>query len=177
MHRGVKRTGHGEENNPILGDPGYGQIGRWQTVQLDALENSIDQIIEQYLKDKSWYASVRCREALWNMYRRIEWWVEQQQPPDKTQYQRVLQMVKDCIYKILENAQKPGGSHHGVSLPICPAPYYHHFSGNYFNHFDATVYEIPLFSMKKTSHSRINSLISSDMCPQRRIRNGQLSTP
>ncbi|MDQ0719383.1 hypothetical protein QF049_000644 [Paenibacillus sp. W4I10] len=140
---------HGEENNPILGDPGYGQIGRWQTVQLDALENSIDQIIEQYLKDKSWYASVRCREALWNMYRRIEWWVEQQQPPDKTQYQRVLQMVKDCIHKILENAQKPGGSHHGVSLPVCPAPYYHHFSGNYFNHFDATVYEIPLFSMKK----------------------------
>ncbi|WP_340398727.1 hypothetical protein [Paenibacillus sp. FSL H8-0079] len=140
---------HGEENNPILGDPGYGQIGRWQTVQLDALENSIDQIIEQYLKDKSWYASVRCREALWNMYRRIEWWVEQQQPPDKTQYQRVLQMIKDCIHKILENAQKPGGSHHGVSLPVCPAPYYHHFSGNYFNHFDATVYEIPLFSMKK----------------------------
>ncbi|PRA05186.1 MULTISPECIES: hypothetical protein [unclassified Paenibacillus] len=140
---------HGEENNPILGDPGYGQIGRWQTVQLDALENSIDQIIEQYLKDKSWYASVRCREALWNMYRRIEWWVEQQQPPDKTQYQRVLQMIKDCIHKILENAQKPGGSHHGVSLPVCPAPYYLHFSGNYFNHFDATVYEIPLFSMKK----------------------------
>ncbi|WP_405157495.1 hypothetical protein [Paenibacillus sp. FSL H8-0283] len=140
---------HGEENNPILGDPGYGQIGRWQTVQLDALENSIDQIIEQYLKDKSWYASVRCREALWNMYRRLEWWVEQQQPPDKTQYQRVLQMIKDCIHKILENAQKPGGSHHGVSLPVCPAPYYHHFSGNYFNHFDATVYEIPLFSMKK----------------------------
>lgn len=140
---------HGEENNPILGDPGYGQIGRWQTVQLDALENSIDQIIEQYLRDKSWYASVRCREALWNMYRRIEWWVEQQQPPDKTQYQRVLQMIKDCIHKILENAQKPGGSHHGVSLPVCPAPYYHHFSGKYFNHFDATVYEIPLFSMKK----------------------------
>lgn len=140
---------HGEENNPILGDPGYGQIGRWQTVQLDALENSIDQIIEQYLRDKSWYASVRCREALWNMYRRIEWWVEQQQPPDKTQYQRVLQMIKDCIHKILENAQKPGGTHHGVSLPVCPAPYYHHFSGNYFNHFDATVYEIPLFSMKK----------------------------
>ncbi|MGP3784764.1 hypothetical protein [Paenibacillus sp. 1A_MP2] len=116
---------------------------------MDALENSIDQIIEQYLRDKSWYASVRCREALWNIYRRIEWWVEQQQPPDKTQYQRVLQMIKDCIHKILENAQKPGGSHHGVSLPVCPAPYYHHFSGNYFNHFDATVYEIPLFSMKK----------------------------
>ncbi|WP_427052000.1 hypothetical protein [Paenibacillus sp. TC-CSREp1] len=140
---------YGEENNPILGDPGYGQIGRWQTVQLDALENSIDQMIEQYLKDKTWYASVRCREALWNMYRRIEWWVEQQHPPDKTQYQRVLQMIKDCIHKILENAQKPGGSHHGVSLPVCPAPYYHHFSGNYFNHFDAKVYEIPLFSMKK----------------------------
>lgn len=140
---------HGDENNPILGDPGYGQIGRWQTVQLDALENTIDQIIEQYLRDKSWYASVRCREALWNMYRRIEWWVMQQQPPDKTQYQRVLQMIKDCIYKILENAQEPGGTHLGVSLPTCPAPYYHHFSGNYFNHFDATVYEIPLFSMKE----------------------------
>lgn len=140
---------HGDEKNPILGDPGFGQIGRWQTVQLDALENSIDQMIEQYLKDKSWYASVRCREALWNMYRRIEWWVEQQHPPDKTQYQRVLQMIKDCIHKILENAQKPGGSHHGVSLPVCPAPYYHHFSGKYFNHFDAKVYEIPLFSMKK----------------------------
>ncbi|MEI2280386.1 hypothetical protein [Paenibacillus polysaccharolyticus] len=140
---------HGDEKNPILGDPGFGQIGRWQTVQLDALENSIDQMIEQYLQDKSWYASVRCREALWNMYRRIEWWVEQQHPPDKTQYQRVLQMIKDCIHKILENAQEPGGSHHGVSLPVCPAPYYHHFSGKYFNHFDAKVYEIPLFSMKK----------------------------
>lgn len=140
---------HGAESNPILGDPGFGQIGRWQTVQLDAMENAIDQMIEQYLRDRSWYASVRCREALWNMYRRIEWWVMQQQPPDKTQYQRVLQMIKDCIYKILENAQHTEGSHLGVSLPTCPAPYYHHFSGNYFNHFDAAVYEIPLFSMKK----------------------------
>ncbi|ATO48574.1 hypothetical protein P4V86_03430 [Brevibacillus laterosporus] len=140
---------YGAENNPILGDQGYGQIGRWQTVQLDALENTIDQIIEQYLRDKSWYASVRCREALWNMYRRIEWWVQQQMPPDKTQYQRVLQMIRDCIYKILENAEEPGGSHHGISLPTCPAPYYHHYSGNYFNHFDARIYEIPLFLMKK----------------------------
>ncbi|NRS50288.1 hypothetical protein [Brevibacillus sp. HB2.2] len=134
--------------NPLLGDPGKGQIGRWQTVNLDSLESVIDQMIEQFVRDKNWYAKVRCREALWNMYRRLEWWVNQQIDPQKNDYQRALLMVRDCIYKILKNAEQPDGTHQNVSLPVCPAPYYHHFSGYYLNHYDAIDKEVPTFDMR-----------------------------
>ncbi|EJL31422.1 hypothetical protein [Brevibacillus sp. BC25] len=134
--------------NPLLGDPGKGQIGRWQTVNLDSLESMIDQMIEQFVRDKNWYAKVRCREALWNMYRRLEWWVNQQIDPQKNDYQRALLMVRDCIYKILKNAEQPDGTHQNVSLPVCPASYYHHFSGYYLNHYDAIDKEVPTFDMR-----------------------------
>ncbi|MFA4169614.1 MULTISPECIES: hypothetical protein [unclassified Brevibacillus] len=134
--------------NPLLGDPGKGQIGRWQTVNLDSLESVIDQMIEQFVRDKNWYAKVRCREALWNMYRRLEWWVNQQIDPQKNDYQRALLMVRDCIYKILKNAEQPDGTHQNVSLPVCPAPYYYHFSGYYLNHYDAIDKEVPTFDMR-----------------------------
>ncbi|WP_312113532.1 hypothetical protein [Brevibacillus reuszeri] len=134
--------------NPLLGDPGKGQIGRWQSVKVDSLEIVIDQMIEQFLRDKKWYAKVRCREALWNMYRRLEWWVNQQIDPQKNDYQRALLMVRDCIYKILKNTEQEGGTHHDVSLPVCPAPYYHHFSGYYLNHYDAIDKEVPTFDMR-----------------------------
>lgn len=94
-----------EYQNPILGDPGKGRIGRWQEIKLDALENVVEQIIEQFLRDREWYKTVRCREALWNMYRRIKWWVDQQVDPHKSEYQRVLNMIKDCIAKILDPQQ------------------------------------------------------------------------
>ncbi|MGZ0051965.1 hypothetical protein [Brevibacillus gelatini] len=139
--------------SPLLGDPGKGQIGRWQTVNLDSLESLIDQMIEQFIRDKSWYAAVRCREALWNMYRRLEWWVNQQIDPQKNDYQRALLMVRDCIYKILKNAEQPDGTHQGVSLPVCPAPYYHHFSGYYLNHYDAIDKEVTTFDMRKLPFS------------------------
>ncbi|WP_426455489.1 hypothetical protein ACP26L_36315 (plasmid) [Paenibacillus sp. S-38] len=132
--------------DPILGDPGTGKIGRWQTIKLDALETVIDQMIEQYLRDKSWYASIRCREALWNMYRRLEWWVKQQVDPNRSDYQRALLMIQDCIRRILEEAQDPELSHN-ISLPLCPAPYYFPFNASYFNHFDGKDVERTLFDM------------------------------
>ncbi|GEA16769.1 hypothetical protein E308F_30150 [Moorella sp. E308F] len=88
--------------NPILGDPGRGRIGRWQFVKYDSLQNVIDQVIEHYVENKDWYSRVRCREALWNMYRRLEWWVRQQVDPSKNDYQRALLYIKDCIAKILD---------------------------------------------------------------------------
>lgn len=92
--------------NPILGDSGAGSIKRGQTIKMDALENVIEYIIENYLKDREWYKKVRSRESLWNMYRRLQWWVEEQNDPSKSQYQRCLEMIKDCIYKILDPASE-----------------------------------------------------------------------
>lgn len=133
--------------NPELGDAGKGKIGRWQQLNLDALETVIDQIIEQYLRDRAWYSKVRCREALWNMYRRLEWWVKQQVDPSKNDYQRALQMIRDCINRILEEAQDPELAHN-TSLPLCPAPYYHPYHGDYFNHYDGKEVELELFNSK-----------------------------
>ncbi|OKP93676.1 hypothetical protein A3848_03985 [Paenibacillus sp. P32E] len=134
------------EVNPVIGDPGKGQIGRWQTVNLDSLESVIDQIIEQYLRDKTWYSNVRCREALWNMYKRLAWWVKQQVDPNRSDYQRALLLIKDCIRHILEEAQDPELAHN-VSLPTCPAPFYFPFNADYFNHFDGNDVERTLFDM------------------------------
>lgn len=133
--------------NPELGDAGKGKIGRWQQLKLDALATVIDQIIEQYLKDKTWYGKVRCREALWNMYRRLEWWIAQQTDPSQNDYQRALQMIKDCIYHILEEAQDPELAHN-ISLPLCPAPYYMSYHGDYFNHYDGNEVEVKLFDSR-----------------------------
>ncbi|MBO9598575.1 MAG: hypothetical protein J7559_12265 [Cohnella sp.] len=133
--------------NPILGDPGNGQIKRWSAVSLDALEHVIGQMIEQYLRDKSWYSVVRCREALWNMYRRLDWWVNQQTDPMRGDYQRALQMIRDCVYKILKDAEEAGEEHEGVELPYCPAPYQHSYNGTYLNHFDGRTVEVKLFSL------------------------------
>lgn len=133
--------------NPELGDPGKGKIGRWQQLNLDALETVIDQIIEQYLRDRTWYSKVRCREALWNMYRRLEWWVKQQVDPSKNDYQRALQMIRDCINRILEEAQDPELAHN-TSLPLCPAPFFHPYHGDYFNHYDGKEVELELFNSK-----------------------------
>jgi hypothetical protein len=131
--------------NPLLGDKGNGSVGRWQSIKLDALAQVIDQMIEQYLRDKTWYSTVRCREALWNMYRRIEWWVKQQTDPQRSDYQRALQMIKDCIYEILKDAQTQGSSHEGVALPTCPAPYQFPYQGDYFNHFDGADVEVKVY--------------------------------
>ncbi|MCR8843923.1 hypothetical protein NQ117_09505 [Paenibacillus sp. SC116] len=133
--------------NPLLGDEGYGEIARYEPIKIEALDNVVDQMIEQYMRDKSWYAKVRCREALWNMYRRIEWWVKQQSDPQRNDYHQVLQMMKDCIAKIMEKAQDQAGSHAGIELPHCPAPYKHPFSGDFFNHFDGKWTEIKLFDL------------------------------
>lgn len=130
------------EQSPLLGDDGKGKIGRFQTINIDALEVVIEQIIEQYLRDKTWYGKVRCREALWNMYHRLEWWVKQQVDPSRNDYQRALQMMKDCINHILTEAQD------NVSLPLCPAPYYMPFHGDYFNHYDGTDTEVKLFDSR-----------------------------
>lgn len=92
--------------NPILGDVGEAQIKRGQTVKIDALENVLEHIIEYYVRDKNWYKNVRAREALWNMYRRVKWFVEEQTDPHQSQYQRCLEMIKDCIYKILDPASE-----------------------------------------------------------------------
>lgn len=92
--------------NPILGDVGEAQIKRGQTVKIDALENVLNHIIEYYVRDKNWYKNVRAREALWNMYRRVKWFVEEQTDPQQSQYQRCLEMIKDCIYKILDPASE-----------------------------------------------------------------------
>ncbi|MGA4519187.1 peptidoglycan-binding protein [Solibacillus silvestris] len=86
--------------NPILGDEGNGKIGRWQEVKLEAVENLLDQMIELYLKDKTWYSTIRCREALWNMYRKLAWYVKYQVGQDIGKYQQALRLIKDCIYKI-----------------------------------------------------------------------------
>jgi hypothetical protein len=131
--------------SPLLGDPGNGKIGRWSSIKMDSLEAMTDQMIEQYLRDKAWYGTVRCREALWNMFRRLEWWVKQQTDPMRSDYQRSLQMIRDCIYKILKDAEVEGGTHEGVSLPLCPAPYQFPYHGDYLNHFDARVVEVPMF--------------------------------
>lgn len=86
--------------NPILGDAGNGRIGRWQEVKIDAVATLVDQMIELYLKDKSWYSTIRCREALWNMYRKLAWYVKYQVGDDIPKYQQALRLIKDCIYKI-----------------------------------------------------------------------------
>ena len=86
--------------NPILGDEGNGKIGRWQEVKIEAVEDLLDQMIEMYLKDKVWYRTVRCREALWNMYRKLAWYVKYQVGKDIGKYQQALRLIKDCIYKI-----------------------------------------------------------------------------
>lgn len=118
--------------DPVLGDSGRGKIGRWQFINIDALEAVINQMIEHYVKDKNWYAGVRCREALWNMYRRIAWFVKNQADPNQTDYQRTLIFIKDCINHVLEHADGTNG------MPTCPAPYVHNFQVDYLNHFDKT---------------------------------------
>lgn len=133
--------------NPILGDPGKYGIGGFSTVSMDALVNVINQMIEQYLRDKQWYSKVRCREALWNMYRRIEWWVKNEVDPSKHQYEQVLNMIKDCINKILNtSSQWSPNDLTPKSLPYCPAPYYQNFNADYFNHFDGRDVERVTFS-------------------------------
>lgn len=86
--------------NPILGDDGNGKIGRWQEVKIDALEELRDMMIEMYLKDKDWYALIRCREALWNMYRKVAWYVRYEKGDDRADYRQALNVIKDWIYKI-----------------------------------------------------------------------------
>lgn len=91
--------------NPLLGDPGRGEIARWYTVKTNILYSIVDQIIAQYVRDRNWYSTVRCREALWNMYRRIEWWVYQNTEPGDSEYQRALAFIKDCITQILDTGE------------------------------------------------------------------------
>lgn len=133
--------------NPMLGDPGRGGIGRWQQMTLGSLEVVIQQIIEQYLKDRSWYSSVRCREALWNMYRRIEWWVRNGVDPSKNDYQRSLILIKDCINGILEEAQDPELAHN-PDIPLCPAPYNVPYGAYFYNHFNGVPIEQEVFDLK-----------------------------
>src|SRR5690606_2757088 len=88
--------------NPILGDPGRGEIARWHKVRIGALHTLVDQMIGQYTRDRRWYSDVRCREALWNMYRRLEWWVAQNIEPGNVDYQNALSFIRDCIVQILD---------------------------------------------------------------------------
>lgn len=91
--------------NPILGDPGRGEIARWHRVRVNALHSLVDQMIEQYTRDRRWYSTVRCREALWNMYRRLEWWVAQNVEPGNGDYQNALSFIRDCIVQILDTGE------------------------------------------------------------------------
>lgn len=91
--------------NPILGDPGRGEIARWHKVRIGALHTLVDQMIEQYTRDRRWYSDVRCREALWNMYRRLEWWVAQNIEPGNVDYQNALSFIRDCIVQILDTGE------------------------------------------------------------------------
>jgi len=93
--------------NPLLGDPGYGEIARWQKVKTSALATLVDQMIEQFTRDRDWYSKVRCRESLWNMYRRLEWWVSQNVEPGDSDYQNALSFIRDCIAQILDTGERP----------------------------------------------------------------------
>ncbi|SNS21692.1 hypothetical protein SAMN05446037_100668 [Anaerovirgula multivorans] len=93
--------------NPLLGDEGNGEIGRWSKVDKKALRNIVDQMIEHFTHNRDWYKDVRCREALWNMYRRLMWWVRQNTEPLDSQYSQALSFIKDCILKILDTGEKP----------------------------------------------------------------------
>lgn len=93
--------------NPILGDPGVGSIERWSKVRVNAIQTLVDQMIEQFTRDREWYKGVRCREALWNMYRRLQWWVNQQVGEEDSDYAAALQMIKDVIYRILDTGEEP----------------------------------------------------------------------
>ncbi|GEM_PF-4728619 len=97
---------HGFQN-PLLGDPGWGEIARWQKLKTNALESLLDQMIEQYTRDRRWYSTVRCREALWNMYRRLNWWVNQNVEPGDVDYQSALSFIRDCIVQILDPGERP----------------------------------------------------------------------
>lgn len=103
--RAVGRVGGYQ--NPILGDLGRGEIARWHKVRTNALHSLVDQMIEQYTRDRRWYSTVRCREALWNMYRRLEWWVSQNVEPGSNDYQNALSFIRDCIVQILDTGEKP----------------------------------------------------------------------
>lgn len=91
--------------NPILGDPGRGEIARWYTVRVNALQALVEQMIEQFVRDRNWYSKVRCREALWNMYRRLQWWVAQNIDPSNSDYKRALSFIRDCINQILDTGE------------------------------------------------------------------------
>lgn len=93
--------------NPILGDSGRGEIARWHKVRTNALHSLVDQMIEQYTRDRRWYSTVRCREALWNMYRRLAWWVNQNIEPGNVDYQNALSFIRDCIVQILDPGERP----------------------------------------------------------------------
>lgn len=93
--------------NPILGDPGRGEIARWQKVRTNALHSLVDQMIEQYTRDRRWYSTTRCREALWNMYRRLEWWVVQNVGYGDSDYKQALSFIRDCIVQILDPGERP----------------------------------------------------------------------
>ena len=93
--------------NPILGDPGRGEIARWHRLRTNVVQSLVEQMIEQFTRDRGWYSTVRCREALWNMYRRLEWWVNQNVEPGNSDYQNALSFIKDCITQILDTGEKP----------------------------------------------------------------------
>ena len=90
--------------NPVLGDAGRGQIERWSRVSKKDLELLLDQIIEHYVKDRDWYSTVRCREALYNMFRRIEWWVKHHTEPNDSGYANAMAFIWACMKKILDPA-------------------------------------------------------------------------
>ena len=92
--------------NPLLGDTGWGEISRWKKVDTGVLYNIVDQIIAQYIRDKDWYSTVRCKESLWNMYRRLEWWVEQTVGINDVEHSQALTFIKECIYKILDTGEE-----------------------------------------------------------------------
>lgn len=145
--------------NPILGDEGYGQIKRWSKINRDTLDNITEQIIEHYLKDIEFYGRVSCREALWNMYRRLMWWLKNQTDPQKAEYQNTMELVKDCIYKVLDGSKTIGGDYMGVDLPHCPMPFIKTYGGDYFNDFNNIKQFIVLLSTKdEPSWSRLPGL-------------------
>lgn len=129
-------------SNPILGDEGQGKIGRGGIVGLNKLEKAINHIIENYVRDKEWYKDVRGREALWNMYKRLEWWAKEQEDNSQTETKQVLSFIKECIHKILNASASPDSP-----LPTCPLPTEKHYDADYFNHFEEDDLELITFSM------------------------------
>lgn len=150
--------------NPLLGDEGWGEISRWYKVDTGILYNLVDQIIAQYLRDRNWYSTVRCRESLWNMYRRINWWVEQTVGISDAEHSQALTFIRECIYKILDT---------GEDTKLISK---HKFAGEYLEEFQYLGnWEIDRYGYLRGEGTEFTSLITEIDYPSKGILNFSFS--